>query len=122
MVRVVVGRRFVDETLAALVHGFSTAGVPRFEIANYNEHALSSGEEASAIAYHDPVLGERVCAVVVPRPGITITLESIQTLFRDAGMAIFKWPERVRIVDALPRNAVGKVSRGELTSVAERAD
>jgi 2-isopropylmalate synthase len=37
--------------LAALVHGFSTAGVPRFEIVNYSEHALSSGEEASAIAY-----------------------------------------------------------------------
>jgi len=37
--------------LAALVHGFNQAGVPRFEIANYSEHALSSGEEASAIAY-----------------------------------------------------------------------
>ena len=37
--------------LAALVHGFSTVGVPRFEIANYSEHALSAGEEASAIAY-----------------------------------------------------------------------
>jgi len=37
--------------LAALVHGFSKAGVPRFEIASYSEHALSAGEEASAIAY-----------------------------------------------------------------------
>ena len=37
--------------LAALVHGLTTAGVPRFEIANYSEHALSSGEEAAAIAY-----------------------------------------------------------------------
>jgi 2-isopropylmalate synthase len=37
--------------LAALVHGFSQAGVPRFEISNYSEHALSAGEEASAIAY-----------------------------------------------------------------------
>jgi 2-isopropylmalate synthase len=37
--------------LAALVHGFTTAGVPRFEISNYSEHALSSGEEAAAIAY-----------------------------------------------------------------------
>jgi 2-isopropylmalate synthase len=37
--------------LAALVHGFSTLGVPRFEIINYSEHALSSGEEAAAIAY-----------------------------------------------------------------------
>jgi 2-isopropylmalate synthase len=37
--------------LAALVHGFNTIGVPKFEIANYSEHALSAGEEASAIAY-----------------------------------------------------------------------
>ncbi len=37
--------------LAALVHGFSTTGVPRFEIVNYSEHALGSGEEASAISY-----------------------------------------------------------------------
>jgi len=37
--------------LAALVHGFSQVGVPRFEIANYSEHALSSGETAAAIAY-----------------------------------------------------------------------
>jgi 2-isopropylmalate synthase len=37
--------------LAALVHGFSTVGVPRFEITHYSEHALSAGEEAAAIAY-----------------------------------------------------------------------
>jgi len=37
--------------LAALVHGFSAAGVPRFEITAYSEHALSSGETAAAIAY-----------------------------------------------------------------------
>jgi 2-isopropylmalate synthase len=37
--------------LAALVHGFGQAGVPRFEISNYSEHALGSGEEAAAIAY-----------------------------------------------------------------------
>lgn len=37
--------------LAALVHGFTTVGVPRFEIRNYSEHSLSAGEEASAIAY-----------------------------------------------------------------------
>jgi 2-isopropylmalate synthase len=37
--------------LAALVHGFGKIGVPRFEIAAYSEHALSSGEAAAAIAY-----------------------------------------------------------------------
>ncbi len=37
--------------LAALVHGIAQAGGPKFEIMHYSEHALSSGEEASAIAY-----------------------------------------------------------------------
>ena len=37
--------------LAALVQGFTTVGVPRFEIAAYSEHALSAGETAAAIAY-----------------------------------------------------------------------
>jgi 2-isopropylmalate synthase len=37
--------------LAALVHGFGTAGVSRFEITYYSEHALSASEEAAAIAY-----------------------------------------------------------------------
>ncbi len=37
--------------LAALVHGFGSAGVPRFEIMSYSEHALGTGEEAAAIAY-----------------------------------------------------------------------
>ncbi len=36
--------------LAALVHGLGTTG-SRFEITNYSEHALSSGEEAAAISY-----------------------------------------------------------------------
>jgi 2-isopropylmalate synthase len=37
--------------LAAMVHGFQKAGVPRFEISYYSEHALSASEEAAAIAY-----------------------------------------------------------------------
>ena len=37
--------------LAALVHGFGLLGVARFEIAQYAEHALGSGEEAAAISY-----------------------------------------------------------------------
>jgi len=37
--------------LAALVHGLTLTGLPRFEISAYSEHALSAGEEAAAIAY-----------------------------------------------------------------------
>ena len=77
--------------------------------------------EASAIGYPDPILGERICAIVAPKKrGSTVSLESIQELFRQAGLATFKWPERIHGVDALPRNAVGKVVRAALASIAEK--
>ncbi len=37
--------------IAGFVHGLQSAGAPKFEVAYYKEHALSAGEEASAIAY-----------------------------------------------------------------------
>ena len=79
--------------------------------------------EASAIGYKDAILGERVCAIVAPKkPGARVSLESIQDLFRETGLAMFKWPERIRCVEALPRNAVGKVVRAALVPIAEQVD
>ncbi|MFO1462097.1 MAG: 2-isopropylmalate synthase [Verrucomicrobiota bacterium] len=37
--------------IAAFVHALLGAGVPRFEVADFKQHALASGEAASAIAY-----------------------------------------------------------------------
>jgi 2-isopropylmalate synthase len=37
--------------IAAFVHALHQSGAPRFEIADFKQHALSSGTEASAIAY-----------------------------------------------------------------------
>lgn len=78
--------------------------------------------EGAVASYADPIMGEKICAVVVPKPGAEITLESICQQFRAAGLAMFKFPERVRIVTQLPRNSVGKVLRGELTRIAESPD
>jgi acyl-CoA synthetase (AMP-forming)/AMP-acid ligase II len=74
--------------------------------------------EGAVAAYRDDILGERICAVVVPRPGTQPTLESICGHFQRAGVAIFKHPERLRIVEQLPRNSVGKVLRGDLGKLA----
>jgi non-ribosomal peptide synthetase component E (peptide arylation enzyme) len=79
--------------------------------------------EASAIGYRDEILGERICAIVVPRKkGALISLESMQDHLRNAGLARFKWPERIRHLEALPRNAVGKVVRSDLMPIAARPD
>ena len=59
--------------------------------------------------------GHEVAAVVVCRAGAEVTLEELRAL---AGrtLAPYKLPRRLRVVDALPRNGVGKLLRGEIRS------
>jgi acyl-CoA synthetase (AMP-forming)/AMP-acid ligase II len=75
--------------------------------------------EGAVSAYADPIMGERICALVVPRPGAAPpTLESIRAHFERAGLATFKTPERLLLVEQLPRNSVGKLVRGDLARLA----
>jgi acyl-CoA synthetase (AMP-forming)/AMP-acid ligase II len=76
--------------------------------------------EGAVVGYPDEVLGERICAVLVPKAGRTVTVEDLQQHFRARELAVFKWPERVRIVERLPRNPLGKVIRGEIAQIAAR--
>jgi acyl-CoA synthetase (AMP-forming)/AMP-acid ligase II len=70
--------------------------------------------DAAVVAAPDHRLGERVCAFVVTRPGRTIDLEEVRRHFRAAGVAIQKTPERLELVDDLPRGHGGKVQKVEL--------
>ena len=68
----------------------------------------------AVVAYPDDVLGERACAVVVPRPGQTVGLAEIVASLREIGVATFKLPERLEVRDELPRNPLGKILKREL--------
>ena len=74
--------------------------------------------EGAVSAYADPIMGERICAIVVPRPGAQPTLEAVRAHFESAGLATFKYPERLLCVEQLPRNSVGKLVRGDLGRMA----
>ena len=69
---------------------------------------------AAAVGYEDPILGERIGVAAVPAIDTELTLEVITDYLKEQGLAIFKQPERLLIVDALPLNATGKVLRREL--------
>jgi acyl-CoA synthetase len=70
--------------------------------------------DVAVVGYPDEVLGERACAIVVPRPGETVTLEEIVAYLRDVGIATFKLPERLEIRAELPRNPLGKILKRDL--------
>ena len=58
---------------------------------------------------HDK-LGEEVGAVVVPRPGESVTEADIRA-FAAARLAAFKVPRKVLVMDDIPKGATGKVQR-----------
>ncbi|MEU1330082.1 AMP-binding protein [Streptomyces sp. NPDC005865] len=61
--------------------------------------------EAAVVGLADPERGERVCAVVEQRPDTgELTLEEITSYLRAEGLAPYKLPEQLEVVEALPRN------------------
>ncbi len=70
--------------------------------------------EGAAVAAPHPRYGDVVAAVVALKPGATIDLDDIRAHFAGSGLAKQKTPERLIIVDELPRTALGKVRKAEL--------
>ena len=76
-------------------------------------------QEVAVVAVPDAVLGEKLCACVVARPGQTLALADLQQYLRqDKQVAIYKCPEYLLSLDSLPRNAVGKILKRELRQQA----
>ena len=77
--------------------------------------------EAAVVGYADDVMEERICAVVVPKPGESLELEDVTGFLRARNVAVFKLPERLLTVAQLPRNPLGKILRNKLKEmVAEQ--
>ncbi|MGW3293242.1 AMP-binding protein [Streptomyces xiamenensis] len=69
--------------------------------------------ESAVIGVPHPDFGETVVAVVVPAPGQEPGERELLD-FIGGDLARFKHPRAVRLVEALPRNVMGKVQKAEL--------
>lgn len=72
-----------------------------------------SVREVAIIGIVDRDLDEMVCAVVAP-DGQPPELPALRSHLRSAGVTQMFWPERLEVMDALPRTATGKVRKAEL--------
>jgi salicylate---CoA ligase len=70
--------------------------------------------QVAAVAAPDAELGERICVFVVPEPGLQISLGMISDGMATAGVARYKWPERLEIVAELPVTKMGKLDKKAL--------
>jgi malonyl-CoA/methylmalonyl-CoA synthetase len=69
--------------------------------------------ESAVIGVPDADFGEAVVAVVVPKPGVSLDPVALRSAAREH-LAGFKVPKQVHVVEALPRNAMGKVEKATL--------
>ncbi|HEU4560982.1 MAG TPA: acyl-CoA synthetase [Longimicrobium sp.] len=69
--------------------------------------------ECAVVAVPDTEWGERVCAAVETRDGSPMTLDDLLPWARER-LAPYKLPRALQVVDALPRNAMGKVMKPEV--------
>jgi non-ribosomal peptide synthetase component E (peptide arylation enzyme) len=72
--------------------------------------------DVAVVGIADPKLeGEQlVTAVVVPKEGETIELPELRRFLRELGVASYKEPRRLVVMEALPRNPLGKVLKRDL--------
>jgi len=70
----------------------------------------SAVAECAVVGVPDAEWGERVAAAVVLREGEKLDLERLRNWAKER-LATYKVPSRLLIVDALPRNAMGKVTK-----------
>ncbi len=69
--------------------------------------------EVAVIGVEDETWGEAVTAVIGLKDGATLDYESLKN-WCDGKMSAYKIPKQIKIVDALPRNAMGKVTKPAL--------
>lgn len=69
--------------------------------------------ESAVIGVPHKDFGEAVVAVIVAQDGVEISAKDVSNMIKD-NLARFKQPKRIEFVQALPRNAMGKVQKNVL--------
>jgi fatty-acyl-CoA synthase len=107
-----------DRLKDMIISGGENVYPAEVESALYDHPAIA---EIAVIGVPDARWGEAVAAVVAPRPGIELDLETLRE-FGTARLARYKLPRRLELVGALPRNPAGKVLKFELRARFGAAD
>jgi cyclohexanecarboxylate-CoA ligase len=76
---------------------------------------LAGVARSAVVPYPDPLLGEKACVFIQPAAGGAVpALPELTRALDAAGVAKFKWPERVEAIAAMPLTPTQKIMRGRL--------
>jgi cyclohexanecarboxylate-CoA ligase len=99
-----------------VIRGGENVPVVEVEAAIYRMPEVA---ECAIVAMPDPRLGERACAFVTLRPGRSLALDRVRAHLAAEGVAKHFWPERLEILEAMPRTPTGKIQKVVLRETAK---
>lgn len=103
--------RITGRSKDVIIRGGENIPVVEIESLLYKHPAISL---AAVVSYPDERLGERACAVVVPKAGQSIDLAEVQRFMKEHKVAIQYVPERVIVQEAMPATPSGKIQKFKL--------
>ncbi len=108
--------RITGRSKDVIIRGGENIPVVEIEALLYRHPAIAM---AAIVAYPDERLGERACAVVVPKPGQHIDLPGIVEFLKSQKVAVQYMPERLIVRDALPSTPTGKIQKFKLRDMLQ---
>ncbi len=103
--------RITGRSKDVIIRGGENIPVVEIESLLYRHPAVAM---AAIVAYPDERLGERACAVVVPKPGQSMDLPEIVRYLKENQVATQYIPERLQLLDAMPATPSGKIQKFKL--------
>jgi cyclohexanecarboxylate-CoA ligase len=102
-----------------IIRGGENIPVVEVEALLYKHPAVA---QVAIVAYPDERLGERACAIVVPRSGETIDFPSMVEFLKTQKLAVQYIPERLIVREAMPATPSGKIQKFRLREMLQQND
>ena len=99
-----------------IIRGGENIPVVEVEDVLYRHPAVA---EVAVVGIPDERLGERGCAFVTLQPDSHLALDEMTRYLDDIGTAKQYWPERLEVVDEMPRTPSGKIQKFKLREMAK---
>ena len=107
--------RITSRAKDLIIRGGENVPVVEVEELLYRHRAV---RDAAIVAMPDPRLGERGCLFVTLRPGESLDFEEMRRHLEERQLARQYWPERLEIIDEMPRTPSGKIQKFKLREIA----
>ncbi|MFO1116694.1 MAG: cyclohexanecarboxylate-CoA ligase [Beijerinckiaceae bacterium] len=102
-----------------IIRGGENIPVVEVEALIYKHPAVA---QVAIVAYPDERLGERACAVVVPKAGQTIDLAGMIDFLKSHRLAIQYIPEKLIVREAMPATPSGKIQKFRLRDMLKSGE